>query len=165
MTIYKGSQKQKDIYIGNDKISKIYKGSTLVYSPQQIILNKGDNGTIEGIDFWEGYIYIDRQCTGKITYPKSYPQGLWKFTITTNVQQRTSNVSLVINANYEDGTTEQVFLKNDFPKPNSDNLTTWTFDIPFTKNWIGYEVIATSYKASNKYCYMSVYIRKAEYKG
>lgn len=31
MTIYKGSQKQKDIYIGNDKISKIYKGSTLIY--------------------------------------------------------------------------------------------------------------------------------------
>lgn len=39
--IYKGSVKQKDIYIGSTKIGKVYKGSTLVYQsrlPSGIIL-------------------------------------------------------------------------------------------------------------------------------
>lgn len=32
MPIYKGSQKQKEVYIGNVKIGKIYKGNILVYT-------------------------------------------------------------------------------------------------------------------------------------
>lgn len=31
MPIYKGSQKQKEVYFGGKKIKEIYKGSTLVY--------------------------------------------------------------------------------------------------------------------------------------
>lgn len=32
MTVYKGSQKNKDVYLGKTKIGKIYKGSQLLYT-------------------------------------------------------------------------------------------------------------------------------------
>lgn len=47
--IYKGSVKQKDIYIGSAKISKVYKGSQLVYQSKspagQVIFESATPGT------------------------------------------------------------------------------------------------------------------------
>ena len=50
MVLYKGSQRQGQVYFGNRKISKIYKGSQLIYSydpykPGTIILDKSVAGT------------------------------------------------------------------------------------------------------------------------
>lgn len=57
--IYKGSEKQKDIYIGSTKIGKVYKGSTLVYQsklPGGIVLfESGTPGTYT--------INVEANCT------------------------------------------------------------------------------------------------------
>ena len=49
MPIYKGSVKQKDIYIGSTKIGKVYKGSQLVYQSKlpagQVIFESATPGT------------------------------------------------------------------------------------------------------------------------
>lgn len=50
MVLYKGSQRQGQVYFGNRKISKIYKGNQLIYSydqykPGTIILDKSVAGT------------------------------------------------------------------------------------------------------------------------
>lgn len=49
MPIYKGSVKQKDIYVGSTKIGKVYKGSILVYQSKlpagQVIFESATPGT------------------------------------------------------------------------------------------------------------------------
>lgn len=57
MPIYKGSVKQKDIYIGSTKIGKVYKGSQLVYQ-------SGPSANMYGLTYSMGGQTLDAYLVG-----------------------------------------------------------------------------------------------------
>lgn len=150
--LYLGSKKIKDVFNGNIRIRRIYQGSTLVYVRPTISIFGNSGGQIEGSDFWSSAVRgISGTAKGKISYQQEYLKGVWDFHINTNRQKNTTNVTLSIKAYYNDGTNEQVFFKNDFPTPNNDNITDWHFKVNIPKNWVGYEITATSNGAGGTY--------------
>lgn len=66
MSVYKGSIEQEDIYIGDTKISEVYKGSSLVYNSYQEPWYKSDNSGY-GYKFYKAG---DAGLTDKGTYNK-----------------------------------------------------------------------------------------------
>lgn len=153
--IYKGSVKQKDIYIGSTKIGKVYKGSTLVYQSKlpagQVIFESATPGTYTiTISKTQNY-YIELVGGGAGAYAyltNSNKAGTSASMITGTIQITAGTYELVVGSGARGGTGSSDYAYN---CPNGGDTT---FLSQKATGGLGHS--ATNYKNYGNWNYYSI---------
>lgn len=125
---------------------------------EKVYLDRNSPSTISGSNYWGGgsVAIYHGTATGKVTYPRYYPAGDYILRLYYNRQRYVTSCTTSFTFFYNDGSSEEVFYKDDYPNPNNDNVTTTDFNITISKPWNSYQIVMSVSSSFGLFCYMNL---------